>query len=174
MLTRLARAGTRDFARPADSARKNPTRHLQASLPTQQSPAARLSIRSVGKAVVQYMLFHDEAVPTDRIEGTSSFTTDFKPPAAPRDSKGRSLRDFDSQDPDLPLPVQLPHLFPGLSTLPGAVKEYVYQRLWDILNGRGTKKMTPAQADREAILEILPRDEARPTGLLESHSHTSR
>ena len=37
------------------------------------------------------------------------------------------------------------------------MKEYIYQRLWDILNGRATEKDDPqlAAADRQAILEIL-------------------
>ncbi len=67
------------------------------------SDSARSRIRGVGDAVVQYMLFSDEARLTDRIEGTSSFASDFVA-RGPRDSKGRSLRDFDLNTPLFPYP----------------------------------------------------------------------
>lgn len=153
MLNRLARAGmeTRmalDYEKEFNKALGEP--------PDQQSPSARSRIRSVGEAVVQYMLFHDEAVLTDRIEGTSSFATDFAA-RGPRDSKGRSLRDFDLKTRIFRYPCSYLIYSRAFDSLPGAVKEYIYQRLWDILNGRETKKDDPvlAQADREAILEIL-------------------
>ena len=135
--------------------RRNSTRHSAEPL-DEESSSARSRIRSVGEAVVQYMLFRDEVPLTDRIEGTSSFATDFAA-RGPRDSKGRSLRDFDLKTRIFRYPCSYLIYSRAFDSLPGEVKDHVYQRLWEILNGQGTKKDDPVLAveDREAILEIL-------------------
>lgn len=153
MLNRLARAGleTRmalDYEREFNKALGEPL--------DQESSSARSRIRSVGEAVVQYMLFRDEVQLTDRIQGTSSFEADFAA-RGPRDSKGRSLRDFDLKTRIFRYPCSYLIYSRAFDSLPSAVKDYVYQRLWDLLNGRATKKDDPVlvSEDRNAILEIL-------------------
>ena len=102
------------------------------------------------------MLFRDETRLTDRITGTSSFAADFAA-RGPRDSKGRSLRDFDLENRLFRYPCSYLIYSRAFDSLPGEVKEYVYHRLWEILNGRGTANDAPhlAAEDREAIIEIL-------------------
>ncbi|SIO15600.1 hypothetical protein SAMN05444166_2740 [Singulisphaera sp. GP187] len=153
MLNRLARAGVE--TRMALDYEKEFNKALGEPL-DQESSSARSRIRSVGEAVVHYMLFRDEIRLTDPIEGTSSFTTDFAA-RGPRDSKGRSLRDFDLKTRIFRYPCSYLIYSRAFDSLPDAVRDYVYQRLWEILNGQGTKKDDPVLAleDREAILEIL-------------------
>src|SRR4029077_8499874 len=90
MLNRLARAGMETrmalhYEREMNAALGRPA--------DERSDSARSRIRSVGEAVVQYMLLAGEAPLTDRIKGTSTFAEDFAA-RGPRDSKGRSLRDL--------------------------------------------------------------------------------
>ncbi len=122
----------------------------------EKSESARSRIRSVGDAVVGYMLFQDEARLTGRVEGTSSFAADFTA-RGPRDSKGRSLRDFDLKTRLFRYPCSYLIYSRAFDSLPSEVKVYVYQRLWDLLNGVRTKDDDPklAAEDRAAILDIL-------------------
>jgi len=60
-------------------------------------PASRLMLRRCGKppgSFVDYLFFVDEAPLSARIQGTSGFAEKFAA-MGPRDSKGRSLRQFD-------------------------------------------------------------------------------
>jgi hypothetical protein len=122
----------------------------------EQSDSARSRIRSVGDDIVEYMLLRDEIKLTDRIEGTSTFAADFAA-RGPRDSKGRSLRELDLQTRLFRHPCSYLIYSRAFNSLPDAVKQYVYQRLWDILNGRSNGKDEPklASEDRQAILEVL-------------------
>jgi hypothetical protein len=153
MLSRLARAALETrmalyYEREFNKALGRPADH--------PSDSARSRIRNVGDAVVQYMLFGDETRLTDRIEGTSPFASEFSA-RGPRDSKGRSLRDFDLHTRLFRYPCSYLIYSRAFDSLPGAVKEHVYQRLWDLLNGRAAGKidLALAAADREALLEIL-------------------
>ncbi|APW59928.1 hypothetical protein [Paludisphaera borealis] len=153
MLNRLARAGLETrmalhYEREMNKALDRPA--------DEPSDSARSRIRGVGEDVVQYMLLRDEIQLTDRIEGTSTFAADFAA-RGPKDSKGRSLRDLDLQTRLFRHPCSYLIYTRAFNSLPGEVKDYVYRRLWDILNGRGNGKDDPqlASADREAILEIL-------------------
>jgi hypothetical protein len=153
MLNRLARAGleTRSalyYEREMNKALGRPE--------GTRSDSARSRIRNVGEAVVRYMLMAEEASLTGRIEGTSTFASDFAG-RGPRDTKGRSLRDFDLENRLFRHPCSYLIYSRAFDSLPGEVKEYIYQRLWEILNGRATGKHDPeiAAGDREAILAIL-------------------
>lgn len=59
-----------------------------------QSDSTKRRYESSAKRLVDYMLFVDELPLESRIEGLSGFQSEF-PQAGPRDSQGRSLRDFD-------------------------------------------------------------------------------
>jgi hypothetical protein len=153
MLNRLARAGME--TRMALHYERAMNKALGRS-EDEHSDSARSRIRSVGDAVVQYMLFGGEARLTDRIVGTSSFAADFAK-RGPRDAKGRSLRDLDLNSRLFRYPCSYLIYSRAFDSLPNEVKDHVYQGLWTILDGRGTGKDDPhlAAEDREAILEIL-------------------
>jgi hypothetical protein len=89
-------------------------------------------INSDLEALVRYMLFIDEAPLVEPIEGVSSFTTTF-PKRGPRDSQGRSLRDFDLQTRLFRYPLSYMIYSRAFDALPDAVRTRVYSRLRDEL-----------------------------------------
>lgn len=155
MLNRLSRANLETrMALHAEQA-------LNAELkrPEGERSAATLSrIEGVGDAVVNYMLFGGEAPLSDRVEGTSTFAADFAK-RGPFDSKGRSLRDFDLETRLFRYPCSYLIYSRAFDSLPAEVKDYVFHRLWETLNGEqaSTGKDEPrlTAEDRQAILEIL-------------------
>jgi hypothetical protein len=153
MLNRLARAGME--ARMALHYQHELNKALGRS-PDEPSESAQSRIRGAGDAVVEYMLFKDEARLTDRVAGTSSFASDFAA-REPRDAKGRSLRDLDLKTRLFRHPCSYLIYSRAFDSLPGEVKDHVYRRLWDLLNGRGTGKDDPRldPEDGRAIIEIL-------------------
>jgi hypothetical protein len=153
MLNRLARAGMETrmalhYQRELNKAMGRPA--------DEPSDSARSRIRGVGDAVVDYMLFHEEARLTDGIEGTSSFAADFAA-RGPRDPRGRSLRDLDLKTRLFRYPCSYLIDSRAFDSLPPEVKEHVYRRLWEILSNGATDGKGPSLAaeDRQAILEIL-------------------
>jgi hypothetical protein len=113
-------------------------------------------IDSAAEQVLQYMLFCEEAPLKEEIRGNTKFAEEFRT-LGPRDSKGRSLRDFDLTTRLLKHPCSYLIYSNAFEGLPPVVKDRIYKRLADILHGRDTSKayahLTPA--DRKAILEIL-------------------
>jgi hypothetical protein len=106
--------------------------------------------------LVSYMLFVDEAPLIEPVKGVSAFTLTF-PQRGPRDTHGRSLRDFDLQKRLFRYPLSYmvySDLFDGL---PVSIKERVYRRLYDVLTGTDANpKYTGfTKADRQSVLEIL-------------------
>lgn len=122
----------------------------------EQSESAWSRIHNVGDDVARYMVFDKQIELTDRIEGTSSFATDFAA-RGPRDSKGRSLRDFDLQTRLFRYPCSYQIYSRAFNALPAEVKDYVYKRLWEMLNGQSTDKDDPKidPEDGQAVIEIL-------------------
>jgi len=103
-----------------------------------------------------YMLFAKEAPLKEPVEGVSTFTKTF-PQRGPRDSKGRSLRDFDLQTRLFKYPLSYMIYSASFDGLPDSVREAIYSRLYEILSG---KDQSPeyaylSAADRRAILEIV-------------------
>ncbi len=108
------------------------------------------------EALVAYMLFADEVLLKEPIQGVSPFTRTF-PQRGPRDSKGRSLRDFDLQKRLFRYPLSYLIYSPQFDALTGNVRERIYQRLYDVLSSRDRdpKFAGISSDDRRAILEIL-------------------
>jgi hypothetical protein len=108
------------------------------------------------EAMVNYMLFADEARIYDQIHGVSSFTTTF-PQRGPRDRQGRSLRDFDLQTRMFKYPLSYMIYSETFDAMPDVVRERVYRRLYDVLSGTDRSKTFSrlSDGDRRAILEIL-------------------
>ncbi len=121
-----------------------------------QSETMDRRIQGVGEPLVHYLLFSKEATLTDKIQGTSTFAADFVK-KGPRDSKGRSLRDFDLVGRLFKFPCSYLIYSESFEQLPMPVKEYVYQRLYRVLTGRDTGRDFEhlTTGDRQAILEIL-------------------
>jgi hypothetical protein len=153
MLNRLARAGIEGRRALRDGRRSGEAPDQPAST---FSESARLRIAAAGDAVVEHLLFADEAPLADRIEGTSSFAQDFSA-RGPRDSQGRSLRDFDLKTRLFRYPCSYLIYSRSFDSLPGEVREHVYRRLWELLAGPNAARDAPhlSRDDRQAIVEIL-------------------
>jgi len=152
MLNRLARAGLETRMALHYQHEMNKALSLPAD---EKSDSAWSRIRNVGDSVVRYMLFQDETRLTDRVEGTSSFTTEFARRGL-RDGQGRSLRDFDLTTRLFRHPCSYMIESHAFDSLPKEVKDYIYERLWEILNDRGGKDDPKLNADdRSTIIAIL-------------------
>jgi hypothetical protein len=113
-------------------------------------------INNAVEPLVKGMLFCDEAKLTDQIQGTSGFAKEFTA-QGPRDSKGRSLRDWDLKSRMYKYPLSYLIYSKSFDDLPAEAKERFYQRLGEVLSGKDQSKefahLTPA--DRTTIKEIL-------------------
>jgi len=118
--------------------------------------ATRKQLLSEIDEMVDYMLFAGEEPLKAPVTGVSTFTKTF-PQRGPRDSKGRSLRDFDLQTRLFRYPFSYMIYDAAFDALPDMAKERVYRRLLDILTGkeRGEAYARLSAGDRRAILEIL-------------------
>ena len=112
-------------------------------------------IKDAGEPLVRYMLFCDEAA-LGKIEGPSDFRRDFEA-RGPRDSNGRSLRDLDLKRRLFKYPCSYLIYSEQFDALPGAVKDYVYRRLREVLTRQDTSGDFShiSASTGEAILEIL-------------------
>lgn len=124
--------------------------------PDALSESSQRIVKSVGDALVEYMLFMEEPELEASIQGTSGFSESFAA-QGPRDSKGRSLRELDLESRLFKYPLSYLIYSPQFDGLPQPVLDYVYQRLWNILTG---VEATPdllylTNAKARAIKEIL-------------------
>jgi hypothetical protein len=113
-------------------------------------------IKNASEPLLQYLLFSEEAPTTQRIAGTSGFAEDFSA-RGPRDSRGRSLRDLDLEHRLFKYPCSYLIYSEAFDALPDPLRNHVWRRLWEILNGQDTSgRFAHLSADdRQAILEIL-------------------
>ena len=113
-------------------------------------------IKNAGEPLVEYLLFSGEAKLTAPIRGVSGFTEEFAR-RGPRDSKGRSLRDFDLTTRLFKYPCSYLIYSPSFAALPKEVKDYVLHRMQEVLSGadQSGKFTHLSAADRRAISEIL-------------------
>ena len=106
--------------------------------------------------MISYMLFADEAPLQEPIAGVSTFTKTFSG-RGPRDSHGRSLREFDLRTRLFRYPLSYMIYSPAFDGLPSFVRERIYQRLYAILTGKDSdpnfKGLSPD--DRAAIVAIV-------------------
>lgn len=107
-------------------------------------------------AFLRHLLFTEEAALTEPISGNPAYTQAFTA-MGPRDSQGRSLRDFDLQTRIFKYPCSFLIYSPAFDQLPPVMRDHLLQRLWEILQGTDTTPdfaKIPAE-QRQAILEIL-------------------
>jgi hypothetical protein len=116
--------------------------------------AARVKEAAVD--LVDYLLFVDEAPFAGPVKGSTNFTGVFSS-RGPKDTRGRSLRDFDLQRRLFKYPCSYMIYTDAFDALPKTAKEAVYARMWDVLSGRAThaKYRRLVRADRQAVVQIL-------------------
>lgn len=113
-------------------------------------------IASAGEKLVDALLFVEEAPLTAQVRGTSGFAERFAE-RGPRDSKGRSLREFDLTKRMFKYPCSYLIYSESFDALPSEVREYVSTRLTEVLDGKDAspKFAHLSSEDRRAIREIL-------------------
>ena len=113
-------------------------------------------VRDAARDLVDYLLFVDEAPLTGRVQGSSGFTEKFSA-EGPRDSKGRSLRQFDLERRLMRYPCSYMIYSEAFEALPIPAKDLIYKRMWQILSGEEAKAPYThlSLVDRQAVVEIL-------------------
>jgi hypothetical protein len=117
----------------------------------QLQPAKRPTEAKLDAAVenlVSYLTFADEAKLTDPIKGVSTFTRTF-PQRGPRDSKGRSLRDFELRTRVFRYPLSFMIYTDIFDTMHPVAKERVLRRLYEALNVPDESKRAALEIVRE-------------------------
>ena len=113
-------------------------------------------LKAIVEGFVKYLLFTEEAPLASPVKGVSAFTQEFEN-LGPKDSQGRSLRQFDLQTRLFKYPCSFLIYSESFDNLPTEMRTLVYRRLWDILSGKDTSEAfekIPTEQKR-AILEIL-------------------
>ena len=105
-------------------------------------------------ALSDYMLFGGEAPLESPVEGVSSFTRSFAQ-RGPRDSRGRSLRDFDLQTRLFRYPVSYMIYSEAFDGLPADVRSRIYRRLHEALTSTAQAGGHVSARAARATLEIL-------------------
>lgn len=129
------------------------------------SESTERRIRSAAEKVVECLLFADEFRLSSPIGGTSGFVDEFQQ-QGPRDSKGRSLREFDLQTRMFRYPCSFLIHTESFDSLPSQVLDVIYARLAAILNADPAANDSESDdakdpyahlsaEDRAAIREIL-------------------
>ncbi len=124
--------------------------------PDHRSDVSKRRIKSAGEKLLQYMLFSGEFRLTSPVEGTSGFVAEFEA-LGPRDSRGRSLREFDLQTRMFKYPCSYLIYSDSFAALPAEIRTYVDRRLEEILSGedKSPEFAHLSEGDRTAIREIL-------------------
>jgi hypothetical protein len=120
------------------------------------SADATARVREAAVDLVDYMLFIDEAPLSPGVASGSGFTTVFAA-RGPKDSQGRSLRDFDLKQRLFRYPCSYMIYTDAFDAMPATAKDAVYARLITVLGGRATEPRykTLTAADRRAVAQIL-------------------
>lgn len=113
-------------------------------------------IQSAGDDLVEALLLVGEAPLTAPIQGTSGYAVWFSS-AGPRDAHDRSLRELDLRQRLFKYPCSYLIYSPAFDGLPAEMRDYVWQRLWDVLTS--PENIEPfghlSKSDRQGILQIL-------------------
>jgi hypothetical protein len=121
-----------------------------------QSESTQRRIATASEKLLDYMLFVKEFPLECPVECSSQFTTQFVA-MGPRDSQGRSLRDFDLERRLFKYPCSYLIYSPSFDELPPAIKGHVTRRLLEVLTeqDQSEKFAHLSPDDRRSILEIL-------------------
>ncbi|MDQ1470116.1 MAG: hypothetical protein QOJ99_1596 [Bryobacterales bacterium] len=123
---------------------------------TPLSNTARQQYETPAEELVRNLLFANEAPLDGPVKGTSGYAEEVAA-RGPRDSHGRSLRDFDLNTRIFRYPCSYLIYSEAFDALPSVAKEYICRRLLDVLTGReqGPEYARLSTEDRRAVLEIL-------------------
>jgi hypothetical protein len=118
-----------------------------------------LAGRPMSKAVeelVDYLLFVDEAELPGPIVGSNDYAKTFAA-GAPRDPRGRSLKDLDLQQRLFRYPCSYLIYSAQFDALPADVRQQIYQRMYEVLaGGDPDPRYTQLSEDRRrAVIDIL-------------------
>jgi hypothetical protein len=113
-------------------------------------------IKNACKPLVEYLLFANEATLPAPLDATTPFAKEFTA-RGPRDSKGRSLRDFDLKTRLFKYPCSYLIYSQSFNGLPDAARASVYQQLWQVLNDNDPPKAFAhlTAPHRAALIGIL-------------------
>jgi hypothetical protein len=113
-------------------------------------------IDAIARQLADYLLFVDEAALPGAIRGSSGFAERFAS-AYPRDTRGRSLGQFDLDRRLMKYSCSYMVYSAAFEALPTRAKSAVYDRLLAILSGRDTDKRYAklTAADRQNVTDIL-------------------
>jgi hypothetical protein len=120
------------------------------------SPQTQAVVHTMCEQLLRGMLFVDAVSYRTPLAGTSGYDRWFQAHGV-RDSKGRSLRDLDLRTRLFKYPLSYVVYSEAFDALPLYVRQYLYGRLRDILQGtdRSATYARLSAADRAAVLEIL-------------------
>ena len=120
------------------------------------SESALRRIDRAAENVVEYLFMCNEFELQDEVAGTSDFADEFQR-LGPRDSRGRSLRDFDLTTRLFRYPCSYLVYSPAMDALPDEVLRRVTERMLDVLEGRDESETFDhlSAKTRKEILEIL-------------------
>lgn len=132
------------------------SRYLKDTTFAQTKVVTSEKLKTAIENLVREMLFIGAAPIDGPMAGTTSYAADFAK-LGPRDSKGRSLREFDLQTRLFKYPLSFLIYSEGFDQLPEVARIAVYDRLYQILSGqeRGDEFGQLPDADRKVLLEIL-------------------
>jgi hypothetical protein len=113
-------------------------------------------LKSQEDAFLRYLLFTEEVPLTAPVSGDPQYVKDFQS-LAKRDSKGRSLRDFDLHTRMFRYPCSYLIYSEAFDAIPTMMREHLLQRLYSILTGQDKDPQFAkiSADDRQAVLEIL-------------------
>lgn len=121
-----------------------------------RSDVTQRRIDSAAEKLLLSLFYSGEFRLTDLVRGTSDFTREFQA-AGPRDSQGRSLRDFDLKQRMFRYPLSYLIYSESFASLPDTARDRIEVRMAEVLSG---EDVSPEFAhltteDRAAIREIL-------------------
>lgn len=121
-----------------------------------RSDVTERRIQAAGEKLVEFLFYSGEFRLTDAVQGTSNFARDFQK-LGPRDSRGRSLRDFDLKERMFRYPLSYLIYSESFAVLPEPAREYVESRMAEVLSGKDRSKAFAHLSDEDcsAIREIL-------------------
>lgn len=125
------------------------------------SQTEQLRIKAACEPVVEGLLFSGEAPLEGGVTGSTDFARRFES-LGPRDSRGRSLREFDLRARLFKYPCSYLIYSEQFDALPDAAKSYIYRRLWQVLTGRDDSAAFSHLPDglRDSLYEILRQTKA--------------
>jgi len=120
------------------------------------SPQTQAVVHTMCEQLLRSMLFVDAVSYRTALAGTSGYDRWFQAQGL-RDPQGRSLRDLDLRKHLFRYPLSYVIYSEAFDALPDYVKQYLYARLREILQGQdhSATYANLSAADRSAVLEIL-------------------